>query len=197
MVAGYVEPPVRSTPGSVVKASTTWGSRNPTHAVASPMQPSLVSGLQAPVSDMPSGARSCLPDLSELHALPWTLSLRVEHPPTSGQLLPAPVTAMVQTRTTVTITLTVAIPTAQAESVYMPYHLGQLWLAQHEELQSIGIPWAQRSSIQLRFFRRRGLVAVASALVSQTTGSPMRLMAMLAPAHVSSCPFVAASVPVF
>ena len=40
---------------------------------------------------------------------PQTLSLQMEHPPRAGQLLPVPVTAMVQTTTTTTITSTVAI----------------------------------------------------------------------------------------
>jgi len=56
--------------------------------------------------------------LSELYALPRTLSLQVEHLPTSVQLLPAPVTVMVQTTTTATIISMVAIPAAQAGLVY-------------------------------------------------------------------------------
>jgi len=85
------------------------------------MQLAFVSGVQATMSGMPYGARSHLPDLSELYALPWTPSLRAEHLPTSGRLVPAPVMVTVQTITTTTITSTVAIPAAQAGLVYMPY----------------------------------------------------------------------------
>jgi len=85
------------------------------------MQPSLVSGLRVSVFDTSSGAQSHLPDPLELYVFPQTPSLRVEHPPTSGQLLPVPVTATVQTSTTMTITFMVAIPAPQAGSVYTPY----------------------------------------------------------------------------
>jgi len=105
-------------PESVVEASTTQGVGNPTHTLASPMPSLHVSGVQVPVSETPSGARSRLPNLSELYALPQTPSLRVEHLPMSGRLLPVPVTATVQTTT---ITSMVAIPAAQAGSVYTPY----------------------------------------------------------------------------
>jgi len=123
MSAEHFEPQVGSTPGSVVGVST-WGAGYPSHTVASSVQSLLVSGVQIPVFDTLSGARSRLLDPPECYAFLRDLSQLVEHPSTPGRLLSVPVMATVQTTTTTTITSTVAIPVAQAGSVYTP-HTGQ------------------------------------------------------------------------
>jgi len=57
-VARHFEPPVGSTPGSVVVASPSRSAGHPSHIVVSPTQSLLLSGVQVPMSDTPSGAQS-------------------------------------------------------------------------------------------------------------------------------------------
>ena len=64
-VAEHFESIVGSTTRTVVWTSTTQGAGYLSHTVASPVQSLVVSGVQMPVSDTPSGAWSRLPNLPE------------------------------------------------------------------------------------------------------------------------------------
>jgi len=97
---------------------------NPVSAAALPAQPLSVSGAyaHAPMAGMMPRVRSQLPDPSELYALPRMLYLRVGHSTAvAGRMLPAPITAVVQTTVTTTVTSTVAASAAQAGLVYTSF----------------------------------------------------------------------------
>jgi len=71
---------------------------------------------------MMPGVRSRLPDPSELYALPRMPYPRMGYSPAAvGQMMPAPIIAMVRTTITTTITSTVAASAAQAGLVYTSF----------------------------------------------------------------------------
>jgi len=104
-----------------VEASTTLSVGNPITIMASPISLPHVGSAHMPAVGTLPGDLNQLPDPLELYALPWTPLAHMEHSPTAGRLLPAPVTATVRTTTTTTITTTAAVSAAQSGLVFTSY----------------------------------------------------------------------------
>jgi len=106
----------------LVEASATQTVGNPVPAVPLPAQLLYVSGAHAPMVDATTGVWSWLPDPSELYALPRMPYPHMGHSTlAAGRMMPAPITAVVQTTVTTTITSTVAASAAQARLVYTSF----------------------------------------------------------------------------
>ena len=88
---------------------------NPVPAIVLPAQLPYVSGAHAPMAGVTPGVWSRLPDPSELCALPRMPYPCMGHSTAAARrMMPAPITATVQTTITTIITSTVAVSAAQS-----------------------------------------------------------------------------------